>query len=479
MTDRQMKPQLSHRLRRNGAIVLVCLGVFCLLGSLYGYGRATIGSICVDGFRSSSSGQGTCSSHGGVASEVEVNTLFGRQPGEWIWLTQWPLFGAGVGLLGLGTVGAMRSRRAEKADAATGQYLEFAVALETTANGWRVEASAPTGRSARQLRNAALPLDRGLEELNRLLAEPTTRRVGSKRAKAIENFGTQLFELLFDGPIEQLYRDSIDYVRERQCALRIGLQLDESVSDIPWEYLYDPDRGSFLALSSETSVVRMAKTVHATRPMVPIDMVRLLVMGANPHGTDDLDLDAEHDRIRSALEDKSLKRSVKLRFVTGGSLSALREALDEFEPHVFHFTGHGRWDEDLDDGVVLFEARGGRQQPVTGRDLGVLLNRNAMRLVMFNSCDGGRASKVDRFAGVASSLVAQGVPAAVGMQFRFDDQAAAVFGSTMLRDLAEGTSVDESLTTARQAVFSIPNDTEWATPVLTSRVDVDQILPRP
>ena len=162
----------------------------------------------------------------------------------------------------------------------------------------------------------------------------------------------------------------------------------------------------------------------------------------------------------------------------GGTLSALHAALDDFDPHVFHFTGHGRWDEDLDDGVVLFEGQGARQQPVTGRDLGVHLNRQMMRLVIFNSCDGGRASKVDRFAGIASSLVAQGVPAAIGMQFRFDDHAASIFGSSLLGDLAAGTPIDDALTTARIAVFSIPNDTEWATPVLTSRVAVDEILPR-
>ena len=74
--------------------------------------------------------------------------------------------------------------------------------------------------------------------------------------------------------------------------------------------------------------------------------------------------------------------------------------------------------------------------------------------------------------------MAQGVPAAIGMQFNFDDKAAVAFGSALLSELAAGVPIDTALTDARLAVFTIPNDLEWGTPVLTTRVSLDAVLPR-
>ena len=473
-----MRLKLPHWLRRYGAAAVAIAGALAVVVSLVGFGRQAVGSVCRDGFPSESVGQGTCSSHGGVDSVVEVNTLLGQQPGNWIWIVKWPLLIAGIGLAGAGTVGHRRVRRNRVSSDQAHEYLEMTVTLELTENGYEVEVCSPTGASARRQRSELLPLDRGMQELERLRGEINGRRVGSRRAGAIEKFGIQLFEILFDASLEKIFRQSIDHVREQGCALRVVLQVDDSVVDVPWEYLFDRERASFLALSPETSIVRLANTVHATRPHAPIDVLRVLVMGASPTGTANLDLEAEHRSIETQLRTSALRHAVQLNFVNGGTLAALHKALEEFEPHIFHFTGHGKWDDDLDDGVVLFEARGRRQQAVTGRNLGVLLNRSSMRLAIFNSCDGGRVSKSDRFAGIAPSLVAQGVPAAIGMQFRFDDQAASTFGSTLLKELAQGNSIDDALTTARTAVFSIPNDVEWATPVFTSRDGVDRILPR-
>jgi formylglycine-generating enzyme required for sulfatase activity len=58
------------------------------------------------------------------------------------------------------------------------------------------------------------------------------------------------------------------------------------------------------------------------------------------------------------------------------------------------------------------------------------------------------------------------LPAVVAMQFEISDRAAIAFAADFYRVLAESGAVDEAVCEARQAVFCLPNEIEWGTPVL-------------
>jgi CHAT domain-containing protein len=99
------------------------------------------------------------------------------------------------------------------------------------------------------------------------------------------------------------------------------------------------------------------------------------------------------------------------------NMSALRQRLRREEFHVFHFIGHGGYRPDWGDGVLAMEDRNGRSQEVTGEELGGLLSEyDAMRLAVLNACEGARSGASDPFAGMAQSLIQQGLPAVVAMQ---------------------------------------------------------------
>ena len=61
--------------------------------------------------------------------------------------------------------------------------------------------------------------------------------------------------------------------------------------------------------------------------------------------------------------------------------------------HVFHFIGHGGYDDAADDGVLLFEDEQGRGRQVSGIQLGTMLaDEVSLRLAILNACEGGRSS---------------------------------------------------------------------------------------
>ncbi len=112
----------------------------------------------------------------------------------------------------------------------------------------------------------------------------------------------------------------------------------------------------------------------------------------------------------------------------------------------------------------------GRGRRASGQYLApVLTNHDSLRLVVLNSCEGARSARTDPFAGVASSLVQQGIPAVIAMQFEITDQASITFAQEFYAAIAAGYPVDEALSAARSAIFTDVNALEWGTPVLYLR----------
>ena len=153
------------------------------------------------------------------------------------------------------------------------------------------------------------------------------------------------------------------------------------------------------------------------------------------------------------------------------TLTALQRKLRRGAYHIFHFIGHGEFDEAAQDGVLLLEEEEtGRGRPVTGQDLGVLLrDHRPLRLVILNACEGARASRTDPFAGTAQSIVQQGIPAVIAMQFEISDNAAIAFSHEFYGALVDGYPVDAALAEARKGIYAKATDLEWGTPVLYLR----------
>lgn len=152
---------------------------------------------------------------------------------------------------------------------------------------------------------------------------------------------------------------------------------------------------------------------------------------------------------------------------------------------MLHFVGYGLYDDARGEGLLLFEDGAGQGQRVPAEALALLLHtHNALRLAYLNACEGAIANQGNVFAGVAQTLVQQGLPATVAMQDEISDDIAIEMARTFYTALAGGRPVDAALTHARVAVAALDSD-EWVLPVLFSRspdnrlFDVVDVLPTP
>jgi formylglycine-generating enzyme required for sulfatase activity len=168
---------------------------------------------------------------------------------------------------------------------------------------------------------------------------------------------------------------------------------------------------------------------------------------------------------------------IKAERVDVATLTNLQQKLRRNQYHIIHFIGHGAFDAANQDGVLVFEDENELGVSVSGEYLGTLLHdHKSLQLVILNACEGARTSNGDPFAGVAHSLVQQGVPAVIAMQFPITDQAAITFSQEFYRALADRYPVDAALSEARKAIFAQGNDVEWGTPVLFTSVPDAQIF---
>lgn len=280
--------------------------------------------------------------------------------------------------------------------------------------------------------------------------------------------GLQLYRALFTGDVKSRFDESYgrSAAGERVLRIRLHVELDDPdcqrIASLPWEYLWHPEKRQSLALSKQTTITRYLPVAQPeeTRPFEP--PLRILFVAANPHG--DLKLGAELEEIRKRLG--SEKGECDYQVIEDATYEALAERLtDSF--HVVHFMGHGGFNGD--EGTLLLQ-----DGEVRGTKLGNLIaNQQKAHLVFLNACRTAEIPRLngrDPFAGVASAMVAAGVPAVVAMQFPISDPAAIHFAARFYSQIAQGRAIEEALLAGRQRVEALaPDRDEWATPVLMLR----------
>ncbi len=352
-------------------------------------------------------------------------------------------------------------------------YSEFRLRIDRglSAGTYRVVATGPSGEALGRFK---LPFS-DIELENFVLKVGRTRR-GKRRVESPEmelakDFGGRLFSSLFDGDVKELFRSSFADARTENRGLRITLSLTGApeLSQVPWEYLYD--HPSFMSISTWTPIVRYLDLPKAKRPLQIALPLRIIGVVSAPSDAEPIDVASEKAKLGQALAPLVQSGAVAIDWLETPTLRALQRQLRQADYHVLHYIGHGGYDHDADDGVVLFEDDQGRSRRISGVQLGTILQDEvSLRLAVLNACEGGRSSVEDPFSGVATSLIEREIPAVIGMQFEITDRSAIVFASEFYAALADGYPVDSAMAEARKAIYADENDVEWATPVLFMRV---------
>lgn len=359
-------------------------------------------------------------------------------------------------------------------------YLDFDLHIDRFGDGYRLRVTnSPAGQAEAYFN---LPFSE-LEVENFILrvgrSRKGMRRLESSEMESARKFGGGLFNSIFTDEVRGRLRTSLSDARQKGAGLRFRMHLNDvpELAELPWEYLYDSHLDEFLVLSNQTPLVRYLDLPLTTRP-IHVDLpLKILVMISSPTDYPELDVEKEYANLTRGLGFLEQCGLVKLKRLEKASLIALQRELRQEQYHIFHFIGHGGFDEQAQDGVLLLEDESGRGRPVSGRYLGTLLHdQPTLRLAVLNACEGGRTSKSDPFSGVAHSLVQKGIPAVIAMQFEISDEAAIVLAREFYGAISDGYPVDASLAEARKAVFAESTDIEWGTPVLYMRLPDGKIF---
>jgi hypothetical protein len=194
-------------------------------------------------------------------------------------------------------------------------------------------------------------------------------------------------------------------------------------------------------------------------------------MIASPKNLANLDVDNEKLRIEKATEDLRAKGLCEVTWLEGKTWHDLQRAMRRGPWHIFHFIGHGGFDSHAQEGLIALEDNVGEAHSLSATKLGRLLaDHRSLRLVILNSCEGGRGSARDIFSSTAALLVRQGIPAVLAMQYEITDRAAIELSHAFYEALTEGMAVDTAVSEARKAIsIGVENTVEWGTPVLYMR----------
>jgi CHAT domain-containing protein len=348
--------------------------------------------------------------------------------------------------------------------------LQLRIERGGTENSYRVFASASDGRTARSIFEVPITDDELDDFVRRVGLVRRRGRSEPRQMEDIESLGSKLFNSLIRDEVQAIYQAARAAAAENDQGLRITLRLSDApeLMRLPWEFLYS--RPKFLSQSIRTPVVRSLDLAAKRRPLQCDFPLKILGMVSSPEGYAELDADEERRRLDSALDQLKSDGLVELEWLGRATLAELARRISEPDDiHVLHYIGHGAYNEATEGGILVLETPQGRAHDISGADLGTMLqDEESLRLVVLNSCEGARTSRIEPFSGVATSLLEFEIPAVIGMQFEISDEAAIVFSGNLYTGLAHGLPVDAALAPARRAI-SAQRQTEFGTPVLFLR----------
>lgn len=298
--------------------------------------------------------------------------------------------------------------------------------------------------------------------------------------------GEQLGELMLPEKVGGLYQIGRTLLADDE-GLRIRLHVEAAeLASLPWELAYlalpgtpanEKDARGFLALTPRLSLVRHEMLAEPTDTFAPVARPRLvcLLSGACLPGLAPLDLGAEQQRIRAALEPSG----VELKILASASLPDLQRSLGD-GAEIFHYAGHGQFEKEMGEiprtsegkGYLLLEDAAGQPLRVPAEQVGLNLATAAVRLAVLNGCETGRRDPAHAWSGIAPLLVQQAIPAVVANQFMVADAAAIEFSQHFYEKLVQGVPVDEAVSAARLALWNRPEagPRDFAAPVLYLRL---------
>src|SRR5205807_94137 len=195
---------------------------------------------------------------------------------------------------------------------------------------------------------------------------------------------------------ESFFKQSLTDARRARQRLRIQLSFEGKAADLanlPWEYLYSPDTetsaGFFLATNVDLVLSHYMPLELAREALAPAESpLRILIIVSRP-----LDLGPVlADSVIETIENLGEKFNIQINKLTEPTVARLLEILEDLQPHVVHFIGHGQFEKvDGRGQIALLDMQAKNALWIRDREFAeFFVQRYAVpRLAFLQLCEGG------------------------------------------------------------------------------------------
>ena len=189
---------------------------------------------------------------------------------------------------------------------------------------------------------------------------------------------------------------------------------------------------------------------------------KILILSANPRGTNKLRLDEEKREIREGLRRSKQRDLYSIDTAEAVRYRDIHRAILDYDPHIIHFCGHGSGEEGL-----VFEDETGQVKLVDAQALAGLFDLFAdqVECVVLNAC----------YSKVQAEEIARHINYVVGMSKEIGDRAAIEFAVGFYDALGADRSVEFAYKLGC-SVIGIAGIAEHLTPVLINKIITNQTL---
>lgn len=170
------------------------------------------------------------------------------------------------------------------------------------------------------------------------------------------------------------------------------------------------------------------------------DKITVLFLAANPTNTQSLRLDAECRAIQEMIRKSDYRDTINFETRWAVRTSDLLQAINEVNPDVIHFSGHG-----TPEGELAFENANVEYKLVTKEAMAqtIMTLSDKVRLMFFNAC----------FSSIQAESIVSYVEAAIGMNTSIGDDAARIFASQFYSSIGFGKSIQIAFDQAKAALM--------------------------
>lgn len=198
----------------------------------------------------------------------------------------------------------------------------------------------------------------------------------------------------------------------------------------------------------------LSKAISLSKPMI-----KILLLTSNPEGTSPLRLDEEARLIAQKIRAAEYRDVLKLETLWALRPDDLLQSLNEHNPHIVHFSGHGS-----KAGEIVLMDNNRQVKPVSVEALKMLFTtlKGNIRVVVLNAC----------YSQIQAQAISEVIDCVIGMSTAIGDEAAIIFAASFYRAIGFGRSIQEAFDQGKAAIMleGIP---EASTPKILTRKGVD------